>query len=282
MNSTPLLEEPGYRDVLNEVALAPSEATEASNYETYNIAGVNVSALRYEEGLSMLLAAPVQQKRMRVHFAAMHTFVEASKDAELRDLLNEAEVIAPDGMPMVWLGRRQGKQVERFCGPDVMPAVLDRSRRMGFRHFFYGGRPDTVEQLAESLQERFPGLVVAGIYAPPFRPLTLEESEEVAEMINRSGADFVWVSLGSPKQDHWLATFRPLLKASVILAVGAAFDFENGRIKRAPRWAQRSGVEWLFRLASEPRRLFWRYTVTGLRFVQLLLARTPSSAGLPR
>jgi N-acetylglucosaminyldiphosphoundecaprenol N-acetyl-beta-D-mannosaminyltransferase len=177
-------------------------------------------------------------------------------------------------MPMVWLGRRQGKQVERFCGPDVMPAILDRSRRMGFSHFFYGGKPGSVELLAESLQERFPGLNVAGIYSPPFRPLTLEESAEVAKMINDSGADFVWVGLGSPKQDHWLASFRPLLKAPVLLAVGAAFDFHNGKIKRAPKWAQRSGVEWLFRLGSEPRRLFWRYTVTGLRFGQLLV-RSP-------
>jgi N-acetylglucosaminyldiphosphoundecaprenol N-acetyl-beta-D-mannosaminyltransferase len=149
---------------------------------------------------------------------------------------------------------------------------------MGFSHFFYGGRPDTVEQLAESLQERFPGLNVAGIYSPPFRPLTLEESEDVAQRINDSGADFVWVGLGSPKQDHWLATFRPLLKAPVLLAVGAAFDFHNGRIKRAPRWAQRSGVEWLFRLASEPRRLFWRYTVTGLHFGRLLVSRSTNQA----
>jgi N-acetylglucosaminyldiphosphoundecaprenol N-acetyl-beta-D-mannosaminyltransferase len=204
----------------------------------------------------------------------MHTFVEAPKDEELRDLLNDAELIAPDGMPMVWLGRRQGKQVERFCGPDVMPAILDRSRRMGFSHFFYGGKPENVEKMVESLQERFPGLNVAGIYSPPFRPLTLEESQGVVEMINASGADFVWVGLGSPKQDKWLANYRPLLNAPVMLAVGAAFDFENGTIKRAPRWAQRTGVEWLFRLAAEPRRLFWRYSVAGLRFGQLLV-RTP-------
>jgi len=245
--------------------------SESKDLESYNVAGVNVSAVRFEEGIDMLLSAPAQSKRMRVHFAAMHTFVEASKDEELRKLLNEADVIAPDGMPMVWLGRRQGKQVERFCGPDVMPAILDRSRRLGLSHFFYGGKREGVELLAESLQERFPGLNVAGIYSPPFRPLTLEESAEVAEKINASGADFVWVGLGSPKQDHWLATFRPLLDAPVLLAVGAAFDFENETIKREPRWAHRSGVEWLFRLASEPRRLFWRYTVSGLRFGQLLV-----------
>jgi N-acetylglucosaminyldiphosphoundecaprenol N-acetyl-beta-D-mannosaminyltransferase len=257
-----------------EIVPAPPEPA-SDAFDTYSVGGVNVSATRFEEGISMLLAAPVQHRQMRVHFAAMHTFVEASRDEELRELLNDAELIAPDGMPMVWLGRRQGKKVERFCGPDVMPAVLDRSRRMGFSHFFYGGTPDSVEDLVANLQEQFPGLNIAGVYSPPFRPLTLDETEAVVSQINASGADFVWVGLGSPKQDHWLASFRPLLKASVILAVGAAFDFQNGKIKRAPRWAQRSGAEWLFRLAAEPRRLFWRYAVGGMQFGQLLMARTP-------
>lgn len=257
-----------------EILPAPTEPPPGA-FDTYSVAGVNVSATRFEEGIRMLLDAPVQRRQMRVHFAAMHTFVEASRDEELRELLNDAELIAPDGMPMVWLGRRQGKKVERFCGPDVMPAVLDRSRRMGFSHFFYGGTPDSVEELVASLQEQFPGLNIAGVYSPPFRPLTLEETEAAVKQINDSDADFVWVGLGSPKQDRWLASFRPLLKASVILAVGAAFDFQNGKIKRAPRWAQRSGVEWLFRLAAEPRRLFWRYAVGGLHFGQLMIARSP-------
>ncbi len=238
----------------------------------YSVAGVNVSAMQFEKGIQALLDAPVKKQRLRVHFAAMHTFVEAARDPDLQDLLNEAEIIAPDGMPMVWLGRGKGEHVERFCGPDVMPTILDRARWLGHSHFFYGGRPEMVEQMSAKLLERFPGLNVAGIYAPPFRPLTLDESEEVATLINNSGADYVWVSLGSPKQDHWLATFRPLLNAPVLLAVGAAFDFENGRVKRAPRWAQRLGVEWMFRLASEPRRLAWRYTVTGLKFGWLLVS----------
>jgi N-acetylglucosaminyldiphosphoundecaprenol N-acetyl-beta-D-mannosaminyltransferase len=226
----------------------------------------------------MLLEAPSRGEHIRVHFAAMHTFVEASKDEDLKDLLNDADLIAPDGMPAVWLGRRQGKPVERFCGPDVMPAVLNRSRQMGYSHFFYGGRPEMVEQLAGRLEERFPGLNIAGIYSPPFRELGFEEIEDVARMINESGADYVWVGLGSPKQDYWLASFRPLLKASVILAVGAAFDFQCGRVKRAPRLLQKTGLEWMYRLASEPRRLGWRYTVTGLRFVQLVSGLTPRRA----
>jgi N-acetylglucosaminyldiphosphoundecaprenol N-acetyl-beta-D-mannosaminyltransferase len=275
--STPLLQDRSYAD-----AVGISAAITPERFETYDVAGVNVHAVRFEEGMSMLLAAPVRKKRIRVHFAAMHTFVAASRDEELRQTLNEADVIAPDGMPMVWLGRRQGKQVERFCGLDVMPAVLDRSRRLGFSHYFYGGRPEMVEALAASLQEQYPGLNVAGIYAPPFRPLTPGEQGEVVDMINKSGADYVWVGLGSPKQDHWLASFRPYLTASVLLAVGAAFDVQNGSVKRAPRWAQRSGLEWFFRLLSEPRRLFWRYTVTNLRFAGLLLSRSPRRAEVSR
>lgn len=264
--TTPSMSDRTYADVV------PFPKTEApAAFDNYDVAGIRVSALSFEEGISHLLSAPIEKRRMRVHFAAMHTFVEASKDPELRELLNEAELIAPDGMPMVWLGRRQGKRVERFCGPDVMPAILDRSRAFGFSHFFYGGQPGAVEALVETLRTRFPGLNVAGVYTPPFRPLTPGEQGDIAQMINDSGADFVWVALGSPKQDRWLASFRPLLKASVLLAVGAAFDFENGRVKRAPRWAQRAGVEWLFRLASEPRRLFWRYTITGFQFGRLLL-----------
>ena len=238
--------------------------------EKYAVAGVNVSALRFEDGVRLLLDAPAANRRLRVHFAAMHTVVEASKDEDLMELLNDADIIAPDGMPVVWLGRRQGKQVERFCGPDVMSAILERSCGLGYSHFFYGGRPEMVEQMAENLRVRFPGLNIAGIYSPPFRPLNIAEAEAVTRMINGSGADFVWVGLGSPKQDHWLATFRSLLSAPVLLAVGAAFDFHSGRVKRAPRWAQRLGIEWVFRLAAEPRRLSMRYTITGFQFIQLL------------
>jgi N-acetylglucosaminyldiphosphoundecaprenol N-acetyl-beta-D-mannosaminyltransferase len=156
----------------------------------------------------------------------------------------------------------------------MMPALLDQSRAQGYRHFFYGGSPEMVEELASQMTQRFPGLEIAGVYSPPFRSLTIEEIETTAEMINAADPDYVWVGLGSPKQDHWLATFRPLLHAPVLLAVGAAFDFHAGRIKRAPRWAQRWGLEWLFRLAAEPRRLAWRYVMGGLRFGRLVIADT--------
>ncbi len=239
--------------------------------DRYLVAGVAVSEVRFDETLDLLLGAPQRGAKLRVHFAAMHTLVEAAKDAALRQRLNEADVIAPDGMPIVWLGRRQGRTVERFCGPDVMPALLDRSREAGTSHFFYGGTPEGVRAMVLRLKETYPNLNVAGYFSPPFRPLRSEEEDEVAQIINESGADYVWVGLGSPKQDNWLADFRPRLNASVLLAVGAAFDFQSGRVRRAPAWAQRHGVEWMFRLASEPRRLFRRYVAAGLHFCQLML-----------
>jgi N-acetylglucosaminyldiphosphoundecaprenol N-acetyl-beta-D-mannosaminyltransferase len=259
---------------------APVPCNLATTPDRYFVAGVGVSAVRFDEALDLLLQAPQQAARLRVHFAAMHTFVEAARDASLRNLLNDADVIAPDGMPIVWLGRRRGKPVERFCGPDVMPALLDRSRESGTSHFFYGGTPEGVLTMTMRLKETYPGLNVAGYFSPPFRPLLPEEQDEVAQIINESGADYVWVGLGSPKQDLWLAEFRPRLNAAVLLAVGAAFDFQSGRVKRAPRWAQRRGLEWLFRLASEPRRLAWRYTATSLRFCQLLLMSSRIDSGV--
>jgi len=236
------------------------------------VLGVGVNAMRFDDALQTLLDAPRQQRRLRVHFAAVHTFVEASKDPELRETLSEADIVAPDGMPVVWLGRLKGKHAERVCGPDTMLALLDRSRENGARHFFYGGTPELLDELVTALRQRFPGLQVAGTYAPPFRPLEWSEIDDTAQMINDVAPDYVWVGLGSPKQDHWLASFRPLLRAPVLLAVGAAFDFHAGRQKRAPRWAQRSGLEWIFRLLAEPRRLAWRYSAMSLRFLQLLVA----------
>jgi N-acetylglucosaminyldiphosphoundecaprenol N-acetyl-beta-D-mannosaminyltransferase len=209
---------------------------------------------------------------MRVHFAAVHTIVEASRDPALKAALSDAELVAADGMPLVWLGRIKGKIVERVCGPDMMPHLLDRSREHGLRHFFYGGSSDLLTALITKVERHFPGIEVAGSLSPPFRALTEAEIRETAALINAAKPDYVWVGLGSPRQDLWLQTFRPLLDASVLLGVGAAFSIQAGRAKRAPAWAQHRGLEWLFRLAAEPRRLGWRYTAMSLRFLWLAAA----------
>jgi N-acetylglucosaminyldiphosphoundecaprenol N-acetyl-beta-D-mannosaminyltransferase len=246
--------------------------TPPATTEHFSLLGVEVAASGFDEMVGLIIESARQKHRVRVHFAAMHTFIEASRDAELLETLRDADVVAPDGMPLVWLGRLKGKRAERICGPDTMLAVLDRSREHGQSHFFYGGSPEVVETLAETMSERFPGLKVVGAHSPPYRSLSWSEVEDTVRMINEADPDYVWVGLGSPKQDQWLAAFRPLLHAPVLLAVGAAFDFHAGTLTRAPGWAQRAGLEWLFRLASEPRRLAWRYIRGAGSFAMLLLA----------
>ena len=174
-------------------------------------------------------------------------------------------------MPLVWLGRREGIPVERVCGPEFLPAVVGGGVPLGRSHYFYGGAPGVPEALAESLAARYPGMHVAGLTSPPFRILSdAEEAATVAE-INAARPDYVWVGLRAPKQDLWVAAHRGELDAPVLLAVGAAFDFHAGRRRRAPRWMQRTGTEWIFRLLSEPRRLAGRYTRTNLAFIRLVI-----------
>ena len=187
----------------------------------------------------------------------------------------------PDGVPVVWVGKVEGQVVERVCGPDVMPALLDRSRASNARHYFYGGAPGVADRLAERMQAAYPGLDVVGTYSPPFGVRSAEEEAADVALINAARPDYVWVGLGAPKQDLWSARHRPELDAAVVLAVGAAFDFHSGGLRRAPVWMQRRGLEWLYRLAAEPRRLARRYLVTNTRFV-VLLVQTRLSGGRPR
>lgn len=237
-----------------------------------SILGVGVDAIAYEQTIARLLEAIARRDRLRIHFCTVHMIIEAVDDEALKTRLNTADIVAPDGMPLVWVARLRGRRIERVCGPDTMPALLDRGRAIGARHFFYGGAPGVADRLAANMTARFPGLEVVGTYCPPFRPLTAEEDAEVVRMIEESGADCVWVGLGSPKQEHWLAEHRDRLSAPLLLAVGAAFDFHSGTKRRAPRLMQRTGTEWLFRLLSEPRRLLGRYVRTNARFVCLLAA----------
>lgn len=227
--------------------------------------------MTFNEAIQTLVAAPEGGKYLRVHFCTAHTLVEASDSSELRSALNTADVVATDGVPLVWLGRLQGHRLERVCGPDVMLAVASRGREHGYRHYFYGGAEGVPERLATRLRAMNPGLEVVGAYSPPFRPLTAEEDAAVIERINAAAADYLWVGLGSPKQELWLAEHAGKLNVPVTLAVGAAFDFHSGRVRRAPAWMQRMGLEWLYRLVKEPRRLGRRYTVTNTKFVLLLV-----------
>ncbi len=237
----------------------------------FDLLGVRVNAVPFACILKRVLEAPEAGERLSLHFATAHSLVEASGNQALRRALN-AGIVEPDGMPLVWLGRREGLAVERVCGPDFMPALVAAGIALGRSHYFYGGAPGVPEALAASLAARYPGMKVAGLVSPPFRPLTADEDAAIVADINAATPDYVWVGLGAPKQDLWVASHRAALQAPVLLAVGAAFDVHAGRRRRAPRWMQRTGTEWIFRLLSEPRRLAGRYTRTNLTFIRLVIA----------
>lgn len=247
----------------------------------FPVVDVRISALTFELALRTIDGWIARRERHYVNVCTTHTVLECHDAPDLARIVNGAGMATPDGMPLVWLGRLAGHRVERVYGPDVMLAVCERGQARGYRHFFYGGAEGVTEALVARLRERFPDLQVAGVYTPPFRPLTPAEEQAVTERINASGADLVWVGLGTPKQDYFVARFRPLLEAPVLLAVGAAFDFHAGRVRQAPRWMQRSGLEWLFRLTQDPRRLWKRYVVGNPRFVYLVLRQLLAGATRP-
>lgn len=236
-----------------------------------DVLGVQVSALDMDEALRFFDDHIRRREPSYVCITGVHGVMESQRDPALRAIHNRAGLVTPDGMPLVWLSRRAGhRHVERVYGPDLMLALCERSVAAGYRHFLYGGAEGVPERLADRLRGRFPGLRIVGTYSPPFRELTEEEDRAVVERIEASGADVVWVGLSTPKQERWMAAHTDRLRA-VLVGVGAAFDFHAGLKKQAPRWMQRSGLEWLYRMLSEPRRLGPRYLVNNPRFVWLLL-----------
>jgi N-acetylglucosaminyldiphosphoundecaprenol N-acetyl-beta-D-mannosaminyltransferase len=225
-----------------------------------NVLGVGISPLNLGSAVETIEGWIERREHHYVCVTPAHAVMDAYGDPDLRRVFNSSGLTTPDGMAIVWLLRMMGHpHVGRVYGPDLMLALFGRSVPTGYRHFLYGGEAGVAEELATRLRERFPGLRIAGTYTPPFRPLTAQEDSEVVTQINASGADLVWVGLSSPKQERWMASHLGAIEAPVMIGVGAAFDFLSGRKSQAPRWIQRSGFEWLFRLASEPRRLWPRY-----------------------
>jgi N-acetylglucosaminyldiphosphoundecaprenol N-acetyl-beta-D-mannosaminyltransferase len=197
----------------------------------------------------------------------MHSASEVLRDHQFRDVLNSADLVVPDGMAIVWLGRFHGHALRRrVYGPELMTTFCEQAARYGCRHFFYGGKPGIAKKLADIFATRFPGTRVVGTYSPPFRALTRGEDEEVMRRINESHADIVWVGLGAPKQEQWMHNHRERLKVQVLVGVGAAFNIHTGELRQAPQWMREHGLEWLFRLFQEPRRLWRRYLVQSSQF----------------
>jgi N-acetylglucosaminyldiphosphoundecaprenol N-acetyl-beta-D-mannosaminyltransferase len=244
-----------------------------------NVLGVAINAIDLSQAVQQIESWIESGTRSYVNVCTVHTVMECRRDAGLRHRVNAGGLATPDGMPLVWLGRLHGHRTGRVYGPDLMLELCRRGAEQGHRHYFYGSTPAVLEDLLANLSRRFPGLRVAGSHSPPRRPADAPEDAAVLERIDASGADVVWVGLGTPKQDHWIARHRPLLRAPVLIAVGAAFDFHAGRKAQAPRWMQRAGLEWLFRLAHEPRRLARRYLLYNPWF---LAAAALQLSGLKR
>jgi len=239
-------------------------------YHRTNILGVGISAINLEMAVETISQWVANETPHYVCVTNVHGVMECQRDAELKRIHNSSGMTTPDGMPLVWLSRLHGhRHVSRVYGPDLLMAVCEQSVHTGYRHFFYGGRAGVPEKLAEVLQKRFPGLVVVGTYSPPFRSLTVDEEEKIIKLINDTEPDIVWVGLGAPKQERWMARQLGKLNAPVMIGIGAAFDFHSGKKRQAPLWMQRWGLEWLFRLISEPRRLWKRYLINNPSFVFL-------------
>jgi N-acetylglucosaminyldiphosphoundecaprenol N-acetyl-beta-D-mannosaminyltransferase len=225
-----------------------------------NILGVNISAINLAEAVEIIEIWITQGQQNYICVTPAHGVMDCQRDPELKRIFNHSGLTTPDGMSIVWLLKWMGYcHVNRVYGPDLLLAACERSLETGWRHFFYGGAPGIAQSLSGRLIARFSRLQVAGTYAPPFRPITPAEDRTITERINAAGPDIVWVGLSTPKQERWMAGHVGKLHAPVLVGVGAAFDFFSGAKPQAPRWIQRSGFEWLFRLVTEPRRLWRRY-----------------------
>jgi N-acetylglucosaminyldiphosphoundecaprenol N-acetyl-beta-D-mannosaminyltransferase len=249
---------------------APGAVSESVSFE---VLGVRVHAVQTRD-----VVARMQkwiQDRDRCHTVAatsMHGIVEAQHDPSFKEILNSADAVVPDGMPLIWLGQRRGHRLpRRVYGPDLMLDFCENTAGRGYRHFFYGGEPGVPERLAESLRRRFPSMEVCGAFSPPFRPLDPQEEQETVAKISRAAPDVLWVGLGTPKQERWMHQHRDKLQVPVLVSVGAAFDLLSGRRNQAPLWMRERGFEWLFRLLQEPRRLWRRYLIYGPQFIAYLM-----------
>jgi N-acetylglucosaminyldiphosphoundecaprenol N-acetyl-beta-D-mannosaminyltransferase len=233
-----------------------------------NILGVGLSVLSLKTALDEIASAIREHRKGYICVTGVHGVIEAQADENFRRILNNAFLCTPDGMPMVWMGKIHGhSEMRRVYGPDLMLDVCKWSETSGAKHFFYGGADGVADLLGKKLKEKFPNLQIVGTFTPPFRALNTDEEKRFAETIRDARPDILWVGLSTPKQEKFMSEFLPKLDATLMIGVGAAFDFHSGRVKQAPIWMQRRGLEWFYRLCQEPRRLAKRYFKNNPLFV---------------
>lgn len=242
---------------------------QSSTEDRVNVLGVGISPINLDSARETIFAALEKGEKGYVCVTNVHAVSEAQEDPAYKAILNDSFLTTPDGMPLVWIGRWQGRgpAIDRVYGPDLMMEVFAESEKTGHTHYFYGGKEGVAPLLKSKMEERFPRARIVGTYTPPFRPLSSEEKETLLAEVERLNPDMIWVGIGAPKQEKFMAEYLPLLNTRLLFGVGAAFDFHAGLVSQAPRWIQRSGFEWLYRLCREPRRLARRYLTTNPLFV---------------
>jgi N-acetylglucosaminyldiphosphoundecaprenol N-acetyl-beta-D-mannosaminyltransferase len=250
-----------------------------------DILGVTVDAQTLDGAVDVIAGWISRGEPNYVCITGVHGVVESQDDDDLRRIHNDAGMVTTDGMPLVWLSRRRvpdGTAVERVYGPDLMLATFARSETQGWRHFLYGSTPETLGRLRAEMGARFPRALVVGALSPPFRALEPAEEQAVEAEIIGARPDIVWVGLSTPKQERWMAAHVGRVHAPVLVGVGAAFDFHAGVKRQAPRWVRQAGLEWAYRMASEPRRLAGRYLRNNPRFAWLVAKEAVKGSVSPR
>jgi len=238
----------------------------------FSVIGVGIASVNRLSALKKVTARIASHRGGYVCFCNVHTAIMARRDSKYRNILNNAFLCSPDGKPIYWIGRLKGQStVQQVAGPDFFEDCFAASEKLGLKHYLYGGKPDVLECLVQKLQRRYPKAVLVGWESPPFRPLTADEEQKMLGRIQEAKPDLIWVGLGAPKQELWMERHAKSLQPSVLLGVGAAFDFYAEAVTRAPVWMRRSGLEWLHRLIQDPKRLFYRYAVTNTLFLWYML-----------
>lgn len=244
-----------------------------SQIPTCNIMGVNIAAINMEWLLEYLDKNIDLLHGDYICVSNVHTTVTSFEEPEYCAVQNGGIMAIPDGGPLSTVGRKRGhKNMQRTTGPSLMGEIFKITAEKGYRHFFYGSKQETLDLLEEKLNENYPGIQIAGMYSPPFRPLTDEEDAAVIKMINDAKPDFVWIGLGAPKQENWMVAHQGKIDG-LMIGVGAGFDYYAGNIQRAPQWMQKWNLEWLYRLIQDPKRLFYRYFHTNTSFIWNAMVR---------
>lgn len=249
-------------------APASLSVSQVTGHARANVLGVGLSALNLPLATQLIIEAARRGQKGYVTVTGVHGVMEAQRDHDFKRILNRSFLTTPDGMPMTWVGRAQGyHEMDRVYGPDLMLEIFGQTADGSVRHFFYGGQEGVAERLRQKLEAAFPGAVVCGTYTPPFRALTAEEEDSLVQTLTGAKPHILWIGLSTPKQERFMHRYLDRLPVPIMIGVGAAFDIHAGRLRQAPRWMQRSGLEWFFRLCTEPRRLWRRYLINNPAFV---------------